>query len=309
MKTLDLSDKYSMISNWPNQFESGFRLAETINLKQPKEIIITGPADNLIPANILINLFEEQIKIPYKIRYDQSLPNNINKDSLIIILSFSGNESGILNSAKSAYEQQIPLVVITAGRQLEIYARERNIPLILIPKLNRHFDIHTTTGYIIAALSQILINAKIIGNSNKEDILTTTKNISQLYLPQLGKKLAASIKKHTPLIYVPDDYWSIAQTTKIKINHNVQIPCFWNTLSRLMHSEIIGFNNNRTKYLAIFLEDSKDLKTKKQIQLLAEVLAKQKINHKIIDMPGDNKFEKILSSFWLMDWIVYWLSK
>lgn len=309
MKTLDLSDKYSMISNWPNQFESGFRLAEIINLKQPKEIIITGPADNLIPVNILINLFEEQIKIPYKIRYDQSLPNNINKDSLIIILSFSGNESRILNSAKSAYEQEIPLVVITAGRQLEIYARERNIPLILIPKLNRYFDIHTTTGYIIAALSQILINAKIIDNSNKEDILTTTKNISQLYLPQLGKKLAAPIKKHTPLIYVPDDYWSVAQTTKIKINHNVQIPCFWNTLSQLMHSEIIGFNNNRTKYFAIFLEDPKDLKTKKQIQLLTEVLAKQKINHKIIDMPGDNKFEKILSSFWLMDWIVYWLSQ
>ena len=135
------------------------------------------------------------------------------------------------------------------------------------------------------------------------------ENISQLYLPQFGKKLATPIKKHTPLIYVPDDYWSIAQTTKIKINHNVQIPCFWNTLSRLMHNEIIGFNNNRIKYLAIFLEDPKDLKTKKQIQLLTEVLAKQKINHKIIDMPGDNKFEKILSSFWLMDWIVYWLSQ
>lgn len=309
MKTLDLSDKYSLIANWLSQFETGFRLAETFTFDTPKSIIITGPADSLTAADIALNLLEDQIKIPCKINYDQSLPNNIDKDSLIIILSFIGNESRLLNNIRIAYEKQIPLVVITAGGELEIFAKERNIPLILIPKLNKHFNIHTTTGYVAAALIQIFINAKIIGLDNREKIKQAIANISQLYLPQLGKKLALSIKKFTPLIYVLDDYWSVGQASKTKINHTVQIPCFWNTISKLMHTEIIGFTNNKVKYFALILEDSNDLKSKKQITLISEVLNKQNIKHNIIEMPGNNKFEKIIGSLWLMDWIIYWLAE
>lgn len=309
MKTLDLSDKYSLIANWLSQFETGFRLAETFTLATPKKIIITGPADSLMAANVAFNLSENQIEIPYKINYDQSLPNNIDKDSLIIALSFEGNETRLLDNVKTAYEKQIPIVVITAGGDLEVFARDRNIPLILIPKPNEYFNTYTTTGYVISALIQIFINAKIIDSDNREKIVEATTNISQLYLPQLGKKLALPIKKFTPLIYVLDDYWSVGQTSKIKINHAVQIPCFWNTISKLMHSEIIGFNNNKTKYSALILEDPDDLKSKKQITLISEVLNKQKINHNIIEMPGNNKFEKIIGSLWLMDWIIYWLAE
>lgn len=309
MKTLDLSDKYSLIANWLSQFEIGFRLAETFALDTPKKIIITGPADSLIAVNIAFNLSENQIKIPYKISYDQSLPNDIDKDSLIIALSFEGNESKLLDNIKTAYEKEIPLVIITAGGELKVFAKERNIPLILIPKLNKYFNTHTTTGYVISALIQIFINSKIIDSDNRDKIKQAVTKISQLYLPQLGKKLALPIKKFTPLIYVLDDYWSVGQTTKTKMNHIVQIPCFWNTISKLMHTEIIGFNNTKIKYFALILEDSGDLKSKKQITLISEVLNKQKIKHNIIEMPGNNKFEKIIGSLWLMDWIVYWLAE
>ncbi len=309
MKTLDLSDKYSAIANWLSQFETGFRLAETFSLITPKNIIVIGPADSLISADIAFNLAEDQIKIPYKLHPEQSLPSNIDKDSLIVVISFEGNESKLLNNIKTVYDKKIPLVIITAGGELEVFAKDRNIPLILIPNLNNNFNAYTTTGYVITALIQIFINTKIIAPYTREEITLAIKNVSQLYLPQLGKKLALPIKKFTPLIYVLDNYWSIGQASKAKVNYHVQIPCFSNTISKLMHTEIIGFNNNKTKYFALILEDPADLKTKKQITLISEVLNKQKISHNIIEMPGNNKFEKLIGSLWLMDWIVYWLTE
>jgi len=308
-KPLDLYDTYSMLANWPKQFEPGFRLGETINLNQPQEIVITGPADCLVGAHITKNLIEDQTKTPILIKDDQSLPDNIDQNSLIIVVSFDGNESQLLENTKKTSNKNIPTVIITTGGKLEILALERNLPLILIPKDNKYFTPLTTTGYIIGVLTQLLINTKVIKDINRNNILEATKNISELYLPQLTKKLSDPIKNHTPLIYVPDNYWSVKLSAKNKINYNVKIPAFSNTLSQLIHNEIIGFNNPQTKYYALLTQDSDDQKIVDQVELVSEIFDKQKITYKILDMPGDNKFEKILGSIWLLDWIIYWLSE
>ena len=60
----------------------------------------------------------------------------------------------------------------------------------------------------------------------------------------------------------------------------------------------------------IFLKDSNDdSKILKRMEMTSELFKKNKLNTEIVEMAGENIFEKIFSSLQLADWVSYYIAK
>lgn len=299
MTKADPSDIYSVIANYPQQFEKGFRLAETIQLPSDiNNIVIISMGYDASSAKILVKLLKDKITVPIAIHQSDQSPHNISNTSLVLFIDSLVNTPEILSVFKKIDITKTNSVVITSDRELEIQAREKNIPFVLVPKAPK-----ITSGYIIAIIAQLLINAGITTKDTRQQILEAADSLNKLYLPQQGKKIAELIKKHTLLIYASEDYWPLALMTKNQVNNIAKTPCFWNRLPEINYNEILSLNNlKKNQYYALVFQNSETPTP------FTETLSELKILHRIIPMLGKNKLEKTLSSLMLIDWIAYWLA-
>lgn len=314
MKLWDQSDIYALINKYPQQFAQGFRVAEPVQIvKGIKEIIISATSYNAATAQIIINIFKNEAKAPIIVHQGYDLPKPVSSDSLVIVISLCGKRPEMLSAAQAAYAQKAKIVAVTTGGELEVFARERNLPLILIDKVLPEFSAPSTGklagGFMAAVLTQVLINAGVLSSKVRQQILAAGEAIEKMYLPKLGQKLADLAADSTALVYSSNRYAGLAQLIKSSLNILVQMPCFYNEIPAMLQSELKGLERKGfAKYFALILQDNtEDTRIQKSIIEIQKKLTAIKVKNYALELPGQNQLEKTLASIMLVYWMLYWL--
>jgi len=312
----DQSDIYDLIKKYPGQLERGFRIAEIIHLpKLPKavdQVVISAVSYNATIAEMVKNLYTEDILVPFQIHTGYGLPARITPQTLLVAISLCGQHPEVLSAVQVAYKAGLKVAVITTGGELEVFARERELPLILLDKSLPEYKPAPANGswgagLMIAILVHILIGIGLLPAKVRPQILTAAKDIENMYLPRLGRKIADLIADTNALIYSSEKYYGLANFMKSIINILGEMPCFANTLSGGLGTEIYGFSRKGfAKYFALILrDDTADKNIKWSTQQLEEKLSDAKLKNYVLDLPGQNQLEKTLATPMLIYWIAY----
>lgn len=281
-----------IILNTKNQFKFNTDLKVEGNFKN---IVVCGLGGSALPANILRTLLPD-LSIPVFSHRDYSLPSIADKDSLIVCISYSGNTEETISAFKEAKEKNYTVIAITTGGELEQLAEQK----VIIPKdaVQPRF----ATGYLVTAFLKVLYNSGIIselpsGNLNAEE-----------YKEQ-GKKLAKKLVDKIPVIYSTNKFKDLALIWKIKFNENSKIMAFWNYFPELNHNEMVGLTNMKGSFYFLILKDEDDHeRNKKRMELFKELAEQRGAEVDIIEIKGNNLFEKVFNSLILSDWISYFLA-
>ncbi|OGB85578.1 bifunctional phosphoglucose/phosphomannose isomerase [candidate division Kazan bacterium RIFCSPLOWO2_01_FULL_48_13] len=311
MNPKDPSDMYSMIVGYPEQFAKGLALAKNIHLSPDiNEIIIAGIGGSALSPDLVYAFFQQDIRVPFSIHRSYDLPKPVSPQTLVIAISFSGNTEETISAAAAALKQGAQVAVITTGGKLSELAIANSLPLVWLTKESENFQPRMSSGYVIAVLTQLLINANILPESAATALITAATALRQIRLAETGQQIAHQLVGLTPLIYASDNYWPVARIAKIKINENSKVPCFWNIIPEMNHNEMLGFTNPQGgRYFALMLKDASDHPSiNHRMEVLSTVLRGRGINSQIINMIGNNYLEKVLSSLMLMDWVSYFLA-
>lgn len=311
MNPKDPSDMYSMIKGYPEQFAKGLALAKDIQIPTDiNEVIIVGIGGSALAPDLVYAFFKPSIQVPFSVHRSYDLPKFVSSKTLVIGISFSGNTEETLSAIETAHQQGARIITIASGGKLAELARVNSWPLALLIKESQNFQPRMSSGYVIAVLTQLLINARILPESAKDALLSTAEFLKGQPLEEMGSRIAHELIGRTPLIYASDNYWPVARIAKIKINENSKVPCFWNVLPEMNHNEMVGFTNlQQGAYFALMLRDKNDHpKINQRIEILAQVLKGRGVASKIVDMVGKTYPEKALSTLMLMDWVSYFLA-
>jgi hypothetical protein len=279
--------------------------------KDIDQIVIAAISYNAATAQIVKNLFAEEISIPIHIHSGYGLPLRITPKTLVIAISICGKRPEVLSAVKMAYAANARVVAITTGKELEAFARERNLPLILIdktlPEMNQLTGGKMSAGIIIAILTQILINTGVLNPKARQRVLAAVTEIETMYLPKLGGKIAEMIAETNLLIYSSETYLGLASLAKALLNILEQMPCFVNTITEALNSEIYSFQRKGSaKYCALILQDAAEsTTTQSSIQKLQEKLTATKLKSYILELPGSNQLTKTLAGIMLLYWVSY----
>lgn len=318
MNPLDKSNFRQMLLDSPDQFKTGFEIADGIKVDgEFRSIMLSGMGGSALPGNILRVYLSELFKNDknhkrfevYQNRF-YSLPHEAFDNCLNFLMSYSGNTEETLSSFEEVLSDKLPAIGVSSGGKVEQISYDNAIPHIKMPMPFPDFQPRLGTGYFFGALVQVLINQEMIPDT-KEQILAAAEklkaNISKF--EEQGKALAEKIKGKTPVFYTGTKFKPIAMVWKIMINENGKTPAFWNFFPELNHNEMNGFVSRQGDFIAVMFRDPDDHpRNHKRFEVTAQILKGVGMESEIIDYSEGDVFYKMFSSLLLGGFTSYYLA-
>ena len=310
---IDKSNLRKIILDFPKQFRIGLKSAENIKIShirtfEHSNLVICGIGGSALPADILnIWLEENTISPPVKINRNYGLPYYVNQKHLVICISYSGNTEETLTAFEEARKRKLNIAAITSGGKLAELCEFHKIPAAIVPS---GVPARMALGWQFAALMKILANSGLIRDAHKE-IYGLENLLSPAGMENQGKKIAKELKGKIPLIYASSKMAKLARIWKFKFNENTKFPAFYNYFPELNHQEHNQFEGNRNdQFSVIILRDKTDHpRILKRMNLLAEILLREKVKVQFIDIDNGNMLlYRIFNNVLLSDWVSYYLA-
>lgn len=295
----DLADYPTQISYTLHELEN-FQLS-TFHLK-PTNIIFCGMGGSAIGGDIVRSLVADQLQIPMLLVRNYTLPKFVNKNSLVIACSFSGNTEETITCFQQAQKLHIPLLGMSSGGTLEKLAKKSKTPFFQLSYQSQCGQPRVNSGVMITAILGILQKLQLITipTSHFEKATSLVKKCQKQWhaaTASLPYTLATSLQHTFPLIHGTDFTTPLAFRWKQDFNETGKHCAFWDISPECNHNSVVGyqFPPALSKYLTMLtLESSYDHpRNKLRWSILKEIWRRRKIEYHAIQALGTTKLEQI----------------
>ena len=301
-----LKNSYKQVINaWNNKIDLS-------NLKKNKysTIVYCGLGGSSISGDLLVDYLSGELSIPFIVVRGYDLPAGVNKDTLIIISSYSGNTEETISCFNQALKKNCKIVAITSGGKVEQEAIKYKIPLIKIesgfqPRYALYLGFFSLLKLMqeIGFVNEDQLVKKIIDLLSKRGEELSKENSRAVYI-------AEQLIGFIPVIYSAGFLSSAAYRFKCQINENSKLHAFHHILPEMNHNEIIGYESYKEKQLnakVIYLLDKDYLpQLLKRFNILKELLSNQKLDILSLESSENDKKVRIMDLIFLCDWISFY---
>ncbi|HSD62236.1 MAG TPA: bifunctional phosphoglucose/phosphomannose isomerase [Ignavibacteriaceae bacterium] len=291
---------------WNNNIDTG-----TFKTKKFRNIIVCGLGGSAISADILHNFLKDELKIPLFVNRNYNLPAFADKNTLLIISSYSGNTEETISCLKEGLDKQYNIICVSTGGKVEEIAMEHNI---LLVKMKPGFQPRYALGSSFFSLIKILSELKII--PGQDETVQKIKNIWQVKGQEYSKEnniafeCAEQLIGFIPVIYSTVDTSSAGYRFKCQFNENAKMHAFQNIIPELNHNEIIGWESFTEKQFSAkvinILDESYHPQIKKRFEITSELATKKGVDYLNIESDEDEFKVRLMDLIYLFDWITYY---
>ncbi|HKY74437.1 MAG TPA: bifunctional phosphoglucose/phosphomannose isomerase [Patescibacteria group bacterium] len=151
---LDVQNVLGSIEHLPDQIEHAWSDTKAIQVsdayKKVHKIVVSGMGGSALGAHVIKTLFKDTLKQPLEIVNHYELPEYVDKDTLVVLSSYSGTTEETLISAEDAKKRGAKIAVITAGGKLEEFANKEGCLLYkIVPAHNPSNQPRMAIGYSV----------------------------------------------------------------------------------------------------------------------------------------------------------------
>lgn len=227
---------------------------------KPKRIVLLGMGGSGQTLEIARDLlFDSDISLECVHNY--FLPGYVDKDTLVIASSYSGNTEEVLAGFISAYEKKAKLIAITTGGKLKILADKYKAPVYTFdyksaPRASFPYlffpllVILDKLGHLQITDSDVARTTAILDEATKK----YASDVSAFQNP--AKILANKLYGKIPVIYVSEKLHGVGMRLKAAFNENGKNFAFSEDLPELNHKSLEGLANPKNVAHILMLESS-----------------------------------------------------
>ncbi len=322
MKEIDKEDMLGFLERFPEQCEEAMTIAKKVNLtafsNKPALIVILGMGGSGISGDITRVLLEDELSIPIYVNKDYKLPKFADKNTLFLAVSYSGNTEETLSGFDQAVSLGATVVSITSGGGLAKRAKEKNLPLVIIPK---DIQPRAALGYLLIPVLVALEKFGLIEDKTTEieETIASLKQARENLSPgsssdeNRAKQLAERLIGKIPIIYGSGGITGIAALRwKCQFNENGKVPAFYNVFPELNHNETVGWElleDITERFFLIMLRDDQDhSQVKKRINITNSLIQDHFDGVFEVRTKGKSMLERIFSIIYLGDFTSVYLA-
>ncbi len=292
-------DSYlQVVKSLAEQIEDASKIeASTLPVGSFSKIVVAGMGGSSI-AGAVLQSFMRGSKIPVFVSRDYELPDFVDRNALVFVVSYSGNTEETLISLRSAYRKGASMVAITSGGKLLRKFEEEKMPFIKIPS---GLQPRASLAYQLIPMLRLLSKLKLIPDPSR-DIAKTISALRKASYEASAKALAGKLIGKVPLIYASERMASVAYRWKTQFNENAKIHAFCHSFPELNHNELVGYTNLNAHYYVVLLQDDADhQRIKERMKLTREIISKRDVPSTEIVIKGDNALTRLLSAIHIGD--------
>jgi len=294
----------------PEQVEQGYKTVEALDLRKAggkySSVLIAGMGGSAI-AGLLLKSFLAEDKTRIDVVQDYTLPAWVDKQTLMIACSYSGNTEETLSVYKEARRKGCDMISVTTGGKLAEYARVSNLIVVEVPK---GYQPRAAMAFQFFVMLRLLERLRLV-ESRAQQVLKLKEDL-KVQLQSLEKNaiiLSEKVLHKTPLVYTSKRFEAIGYRWKCQFNENSKTQAFYHVFSEMNHNEMQGFENLRGTYHVIFLRFDEDhRRIQKRMSLVKEMLFKKGISDTDIIIRGTSLLSKMFSAILLGDLTSYYLA-
>ena len=325
IEKITMVDKAHMLdglARFPEQIKEALTIAEAVqrfNFLKIDNVVVAGMGGSAISGDIMLSLFRDKLDVPLIVNREYDLPKWVNKDTLVICISYSGNTDETLSSFKIASQKKCKILCISTGGKLQDLAEKRGIPFIKIPA---GIQPRAATAYLlfpsIIFLKKIGLLKTAIETDIEETIAVTTDfvTLNKKEVPEennLAKQLAKKIFNTIPQIYGWGVYTPIAIRWRHQLNENSKIIARCDIVPECNHNDIVGWSGNPdiSKQFSCILFRDKDEETidmKTRLNFMRDLFHNTAGNVIEVSPKGKNQLAKMMYLMCLGDFTSCYLA-
>lgn len=333
MKTIsenNLEKKYKLVADtirlYPNQLKQAWDEIGYLQIPQSyknvENIVFCGMGGSALGARIVDSFAYDRLRIPLEIFNDYNLPNYVNKNTLVIVCSYSGTTEEVIEFTYQAITKGAKIFGITIGETLGELLKKQKIPsYIFEPKYNPSLQPRMSTGYMIGAPLALFNKLGFLNVSEDEiedAISVSFKELTELHEnapseKNLALSFANKLKGKIPVLVASSHLFGTAHTIKNQFNESAKTFSVLFEIPELNHHLMEGLSNpTKQKELLKFIFFSSELykeKVQKRFQVTANVLDKNNIEHLTFKPSSDKQLSQILETLIFGSFCVYYLTK
>ncbi len=320
VRQIDSMSSLLTTEGYDTQFEEGLKIAENFKIEKPMhnfhELVILGTGGgSSVAAGLLRSYLFDELDIPVIINQGYNVPAYVDENSLIFVISHSGNTEETLSAFEQVKSKGAYMLAITAGGLLQDKCAENQIPCFIVPQDIGHP--RRVLGYIFIPMLALLSKLGLISDKTHDiqQLISLFSELKQKYGVAVpvkdnpAKQIAMELYGYIPLVYGSLDYYdSVAWRIKNQFGENSKLMAFYNVIPNLHHDEAVGWDMPEdliSKFYLILLRDDEldSHKIKKRKDITAEMLSSRMGKVRQVYAEGPNRLCRMFSLVYLGDFI------
>lgn len=301
---------YQVYDNWPKMAEDAYeKYTEITSFENINHIIFAGMGGSGSIGDIFSAILSKK-KIHVSVIKGYLLPKTVDKNTLLVITSISGNTEETLTILKTAKEMNCKIIAFSAGGKMEKYCKENNIEYKKIIKTNS-----PRASFSSVVFSMLKILKDIIPIEEKE-VKEAIENLNKLQKSICSKNLTkdnpalkiASWIKFIPIIYYPHGLQAAAIRFKSSLQENSKTHAMSEDVIEATHNGIVAWER-KSLVQPILIEGYDDYyKTKERWEILKEYFKDRSIEYKEIHSVEGGILSKLINLIYLLDFVTIYHS-
>ena len=308
------------IKEFPNHITHALQISESLSvhekffLKQRfYNIVISGQGGSAIGGVIVKDLVQDDVHIPIIVNKDYSIPSFINKNTLFIASSYSGNTEETISALKKVIElnktgENIIIFCICSGGQILEIAKQHKLKYILIPEGG------APRAMLCYSVVQMLVLISMINGKThfvKEKLNDVNDYLinNQQSIIELADDCAQKINHKMPFVYTFSNFEGVALRFKQQLNENSKRHATYNLIPEMNHNEIVAWHKKNICVAPVFINGNSFERNKKRMIINIEQIKATVDNVVELTCSKSDVFVQYFHFIHLVDWVSLMLAE
>jgi glucose/mannose-6-phosphate isomerase len=295
---------YAVYDKWPEIAKKSFQSdIEECKFSDINHIIFAGMGGSGAIGSIFSSILSKT-NIHTSVVKGYLLPKTVDKKTLVIATSISGNTAETISILDSAKKINCKILACSSGGRIEKYCQENKIEYRKIPLIHSPRASFTSFLYSMLKILNSIIPIPL------EDV-----NESIIELEKLRKKISSdnlSIDNPAielaewisgiPLIYYPIGMQASAIRFKNSLQENSKMHAVTEDVLEASHNGIVAWERESSVKPILIIGKEDHIKTKERWKILKEYFELNKIEFKEVNSIHGNILSKIINLIYLLDY-------
>jgi len=304
LERYDPNGMHKVYDKWANIAKDAYDSdLEPVDFKDIDHVVFSGMGGSGTIGDLFSSILSKT-NVHTTVVKGYELPKTVDKNTLVVVTSVSGNTVETLTTLESANKKNCNIIAFSSGGKMESFCSKNNTIFRKIPK------IHSPRASFPSYVYSILKTLNSIIPLKKQEIIDSLKQLEltskEISSEDLSDKNPSVNLAHSiigiPVIYYPWGLRAAAIRFKNSLQENAKTHAIIEDVIESSHNGIVSWERP-SDVVPIMIEGTDDhIKTKERWAILRQYFEENNITYKEISSLDGGILSKIMSLIYLLDY-------